>query len=68
VPGDGPEHIYFLKMDITREALQELTEVIEDTIEYACDQNMISGECAWTVVQCLAISKLVELEGKIVQV
>ena len=50
-------------MNITQEALQELTEVIEDTVEYACDQHMLSGECAWTVVQCLAVTKLHELEG-----
>jgi hypothetical protein len=50
-------------MDITREALQELTEVIEDTVEYACDKETISGECAWTVLQCLATAKLTELAG-----
>ena len=50
-------------MDITRDQLQELTEVIEDTVQYACDQHMLSGELAWTVVNCLAVSKLAELEG-----
>ena len=61
----GLEHIYIYSvgMNITQKALQELTEVIEDTVEYACDQHMLSGECAWTVVQCLAVTKLHELEG-----
>ena len=27
-------------MEISREQLQELTEVIEDTVEYACDQYL----------------------------
>jgi len=53
-------------MNISREALDELTSVIEDTIEYACDKEQISGECAWTVVQCLATAKLAQLEGAVV--
>lgn len=50
-------------MDISRAQLQELTEVIEDTIQYSCDQWQISGEKAWTVLHCLSIAKLAELEG-----
>ena len=52
-------------MVITREQLNELTEVIEDTIEYACDKEQISGETAWTVVSCLAEAKLAELRGEL---
>ena len=51
------------QMEMSREQLQELTEVIEDTIEYSCDQWQISGEKAWTVLHCLSIAKLAELEG-----
>jgi len=50
-------------MEMSREQLQELTEIIEDTIQYGCDQWQISGEKAWTVVYCLATAKLAELEG-----
>jgi hypothetical protein len=50
-------------MEISREQLQELTEVIEDTVQYSCDQWQISGEKAWTVIHCLSIAKLAELEG-----
>ena len=50
-------------MKISSEQLQELTEVIEDTVEYACDRHTISGELAWTVIECLALAKLAELEG-----
>jgi len=50
-------------MEMSREKLQELTEIIEDTIQYSCDQWQISGEKAWTVVHCLSIAKLAELEG-----
>jgi len=50
-------------MEISREQLNELTEVVEDTVEYACDQYMMSGEKAWTILHCLATAKLAELEG-----
>ena len=52
-------------MQITQQALAELTEVVEDTVQYACDQEMISGELAWTVVESLAQAKLAQLQGLI---
>jgi len=51
------------RMQITKQALDELTSVIEDTVEYACDHEMISGELAWTVVESLATAKLAQLKG-----
>jgi len=50
-------------MEIPRPLLSEMTEVIEDTVQYACDQNQISGELMWTVVESLATAKLAELKG-----
>jgi len=52
-------------MEISREKLQEITEVIEDTVQYFCDQETVSGELAWTVVECLATAKLAELAGEL---
>ena len=52
-------------MHISSEQLNELTSVIEDTVEYACDHHTLSGELAWSVVQSLATAKLTELEGAI---
>ena len=52
-------------MQISREQLQELTEVIEDTIEYYCDKEQVSGELAWTCIECLATAKLAELRGQL---
>ena len=52
-------------MSMTQEQLQELTEIIEDTVQYSCDQWQISGETAWKVVHCLTIVKLAELEGAV---
>jgi hypothetical protein len=65
VPAIGLEHIYISQMNITREQLDELTSVIEDTVEYACDQQMLSGELAWTVIECLATAKIAELKGEL---
>ena len=51
-------------MEITREDLQELTELFEDTAEYYCDGKIISGQKLWTVLECLATAKLAELNGE----
>ena len=63
VPGDGPVVYISKQMKISREQLNELTEVIEDTVEYACDQYRMSGEKAWSVIECLAIAKQAEIAG-----
>ena len=52
-------------MQITHEKLEELTQVIEDTVEYACDQWMMSGEVAWVVIECLAKAKQAEIKGEL---
>jgi hypothetical protein len=52
-------------MKITHEQLTEITEVIEDTVEYACDKELLSGELVWTVVESLAIAKLAEIRGEL---
>ena len=52
-------------MEISREQSTEIQEVIEDTVQYFCDQNQISGELMWTVVQCLATAKIAELQGEL---
>jgi len=64
VPGDGLMFI-FNQMQISRPHLDEITQVIEDTVEYSCDQNQLSGELVWTVVECLATTKLAELRGEL---
>ena len=52
-------------MHISGPQLQELTEVVEDTIEYFCDKEQVSGELAWTVLECLATAKIAELKGEL---
>ena len=53
-------------MDLTRTQLQEITALFEDTAEFYCDDNLISGQKLWTVLECLATAKLAELNGEIV--
>jgi hypothetical protein len=50
-------------MNITKQQLQSLRELVEDTVEYYCDEEMISGELAWTVLECLSTAKLAEMKG-----
>ena len=49
---------------IDRNKAIELKEVIEDTVEYFCDQEMVSGELTWLMVQTLAEAKLAELKSQ----
>lgn len=58
---------YFLKMQISRETLNDLRALQEDMAEHFTDENFpISGETYWTCVQCLAEAKLAELRGELV--
>jgi len=50
---------------ITREQATELRELIEDTLEYFCDQEMMSGETAWAIVECIAVAKQAQIKGEI---
>lgn len=38
--------------------LLSMKELLEDTIEYYCDEHLVSGECAWIMVKSLAEAKL----------
>lgn len=44
----------------------QLKELIEDTIEYFCNENMVSGELTWLVVQTLAEAKVAQFKGECV--
>jgi hypothetical protein len=53
-------------MQIDRELLNELTGLQEDVAASFTDENVISGEVYWTVVESLATAKLAELRGELV--
>jgi hypothetical protein len=38
----------------------EVLEIVEDSVEYLCKENMISGEQVWTMVAALADAKLAQ--------
>ena len=51
-------------MNISHEKAMELKELIEDTVQYYCDENMVSGEMAWILTETLAEAKLMEINGQ----
>ena len=53
-------------MQISEEQLNRLRELVEDTIEYYCDKEQVSGELVWTCISALATAKLAELNGELV--
>ena len=52
-------------MSVSRAQVRELRELLEDTLEYYCDENMVSGEVAWKIVECMAVAKQAQLEGSV---
>ena len=48
---------------VSRETEQELRELLEDAIEYVCDNHVVSGQTAWAITECLAIAKQAQLSG-----
>ena len=53
-------------MNITREKHQELIELIEDSVSHFCQENMISGELAYTVLNCYSEAKIAQFEGEVI--
>ena len=41
-----------------QEQLMLMKALLEDSVEYYCDEHMVSGEIAWTMVASLADAKL----------
>ena len=48
---------------IKREVHNELRELLEDTVEYFCNENMVSGELTWIIVETLAHAKVAQFKG-----
>ena len=44
--------------ELRQQQLRELKEILEDTVQYFCDENMVSGETAWNMVGALSDAKL----------
>ena len=54
-----------MKATMDRATHDELVGVIEDAVEYFCDNEMVSGELAWIIVETLATAKIQQLKGNI---
>ncbi len=54
------------KYELNQETHDEMISVLEDTVEYVCDEHMISGELAWTIVESYATAKLMQFNGTVV--
>lgn len=52
-----------MTMQISQEQHDQLIELIEDTIEYFCDENVLSGELVYTILECHARAKVYEMQG-----
>ena len=50
---------------IDGEVLDSFQSLLEDTISYFCDENMVSGELAWILTQTYAETKQAEMRGEI---
>ena len=50
---------------LDKELHTELTELVEDTVSYFCNEHRISGELTWVIIECLAKAKYEELRGNI---
>lgn len=48
---------------MTTDQRSELVDLICDSVEYYCNENMLSGEEAWRNIENLAIIKLQQMRG-----
>ena len=52
-----------MSVDISKH--NELVDIIDDMVQYWCDEHVCSGELAWTILQCYSTAKLAQLSGEI---
>ena len=50
---------------VSRESHDELVELTEDVVENVCNNHLMSGQAAWTILSALSESKLQQLSGNI---
>jgi hypothetical protein len=53
-----------MSMTIDRQVHDELRQLIEDSVEFFCDDHVVSGELTWIIVQTLAEAKLAQFRGE----
>jgi len=53
-------HTHLLIMNETELEALEVMETIEDSVEYICNEYMLSGEKVWTMIAALADAKIAQ--------
>ena len=53
------------KYTLDREVREHLEELLEDSIEFFCNEYMVSGELAWIITETFATAKLEQFKGNI---
>ena len=53
------------KYTLDREVREHLEELLEDSIEFFCNEYMVSGELAWLITETFATAKLEQFKGNI---
>ena len=53
-------------MNITTEQHSQLIELLEDTVEYYCDENRLSGELVYTIIEAYSTAKVAQFKGEII--
>ena len=48
---------------IDRYTHDELTDLLEDSISYFCDEHGISAEIGWIIAECFAAKKQAEIKA-----
>ena len=51
-------------MDISEEKLEALQDVLYDCVSFYCNEFMVSGEMAWTLVQVQSIVELAKIRNE----
>lgn len=49
-----------MSYSVDYQVAHEIRETIEDAVQYLCDENMVSGELMWIIVQTVAEAHLQE--------
>ena len=52
-------------MNITTEQHSALIELLEDTVSYYCDENRLSGEMVYTIIEAYSAAKVAQLRGEV---
>jgi len=50
---------------LDRDVHNDLVEIIEDSVQFFCDEYMVSGELAYIIVETIAQAKIAQMRGEV---